>query len=617
MKPFPSCASALAGLLLAVSTQAQSILPSERLPLDSLSEISAGANWQIAGGLAGDPRRDPMLTATPGTGILVNRPSKEAKVNLLTTWTHGDVELELEFLLSKGSNSGVYLQGRYEVQLFDSWGVKQPTPADCGGIYHRWDGSRGKGNEEFGGAAPRANAARAPGLWQHLRVEFEAPRFDATGKKTRHARFKKVVLNGFVIHENVEVTGATRSARFDDEQPLGPLMIQGDHGSVAVRALTYKRFDAQSSVRAEGVRYQLYPGTYRAVDEYDQKPAASEGELTTFSETAVEKTGRFALIYTGSLVVPRDGDYAFSVETNGNVRLLIDDRVALTPLERGSEPGRLTLKAGSHRFRLDQLHVSGARPTLDLLVEGPGIAARSVMANAPRTATTKPPAALLLEPADGRVRMQRGFVPFEPKKRLYATNVGTPQGIHFAYDFEAGAILRVWRGGWLETTEMWEGRGESQLAKPTGPALTLDAKPTVTLIEHPKTSGWPDQPDVLSSSRGYALEANGLPVFRSTLAGLEITDRIAPSADGRGLDRTLSFAGTPASWESFVLLAEADVITAAPDGGWVIGDRRYYIDLRKDSPHRAVLQQRHGRAQLVVRLNRFTLAQPLAYSLVW
>ena len=52
-----------------------------------------------------------------------------------------------------------------------------------------------------------------------------------------NAKFVKVVHNGVVIHENVEVTGPTRAAAFEDEKPTGPLMLQGDHGPVAYRNL--------------------------------------------------------------------------------------------------------------------------------------------------------------------------------------------------------------------------------------------------------------------------------------------------------------------------------------------------------------------------------------------
>jgi hypothetical protein len=58
-----------------------------------------------------------------------------------------------------------------------------------------------------------------------------------SGKKTANAMFVKVVHNGVLIHENVEVTGPTRASLFGDEKPIGPLMLQGDHGPVAYRNL--------------------------------------------------------------------------------------------------------------------------------------------------------------------------------------------------------------------------------------------------------------------------------------------------------------------------------------------------------------------------------------------
>ncbi len=163
-----------------------------------------GKNWQTASALTGDPRRDKVLTTTPGNGLIVNLPDKTNRAHLLSAWEHGDLEVDLEFLLPPGANSGVYLMGRYEVQLLDSWRIQQPKPGDGGGIYHRWEAARGKGQEEVGGVAPRTNACRAPGLWQRLQIVFQAPRFDAAGKKTASARFIKVVLNGTVIHENVD-----------------------------------------------------------------------------------------------------------------------------------------------------------------------------------------------------------------------------------------------------------------------------------------------------------------------------------------------------------------------------------------------------------------------------
>lgn len=169
------CALA-ASFMLAIGAVAQSeILPTD-LPLDSLVNFRAPtANWQQARALGGDPRIEKSLTTLSGTGILVNNPTPAARGHLFTAWEHGDLELDLDFLMTAGSNSGVYLMGRYEVQLFDSWGVKVPTAADCGSIYERWDGARGKGREGYEGVAPAPTPVVPPGFGSISILNFKHP----------------------------------------------------------------------------------------------------------------------------------------------------------------------------------------------------------------------------------------------------------------------------------------------------------------------------------------------------------------------------------------------------------------------------------------------------------
>lgn len=166
----------------------------------------------------------------PGGGILVNGP-KGRTANIYTTAKFGDCELYVEFLVPQGSNSGVYLHGLYEIQVFDSYGIANPKTGDCGAIYHRWiDG------KPVGGSPPRVNASKPPGEWQSFHAWFVAPRFQ-DGKKIANARFTKVLHNGVVVQENVEVDGGTRSHMHIPEAPVNPVMLQGDHGPVAYRNL--------------------------------------------------------------------------------------------------------------------------------------------------------------------------------------------------------------------------------------------------------------------------------------------------------------------------------------------------------------------------------------------
>lgn len=187
--------------------------------------------WAIVGGVSVPGDHPEQLQPDKGTGVLLNNP-KGPTVDLLTRKQFGDIELHLEFLIPRHSNSGVYFMGRYELQIYDSFGVeKDRYPGiECGGIYPRWVNEHNEG-----GHSPKVNASLPPGQWQSFDVTFRAPRFDAKGTKTANAVFVKVVHNGKVIHENVEVTGPTRAASFNDEKATGPIMLQGDHGPVAFR----------------------------------------------------------------------------------------------------------------------------------------------------------------------------------------------------------------------------------------------------------------------------------------------------------------------------------------------------------------------------------------------
>jgi hypothetical protein len=148
----------------------------------------------------------------------------------ITDEKFGDLELYLEFRIPAKSNSGVYVHGLYEVQIFDSYGAEKLGVHDCGAIYERWIDGKG-----VGGTPPLVNVCRPPGEWESFHIWFRAPRFDASGKKTEDARFVKVEHNGVVIHRDVPAPGPTRASLTIPEAPSNPLMIQGDHGPVTLR----------------------------------------------------------------------------------------------------------------------------------------------------------------------------------------------------------------------------------------------------------------------------------------------------------------------------------------------------------------------------------------------
>ena len=143
--------------------------------------------------------------------------------SIITNRKFTDVKLHLEFRTpfmpeARGQgrgNSGVYLQGRYEVQILDSYGL-EGRDNECGGIYKV--------------AAPRVNMCAPPMQWQTYDITFRAPRFDSSGKKVKNA-YLTVLHNGVTIHENVEVSPKPTTAAPDSNvtEP-GGIYLQ-DHGN--------------------------------------------------------------------------------------------------------------------------------------------------------------------------------------------------------------------------------------------------------------------------------------------------------------------------------------------------------------------------------------------------
>ena len=142
--------------------------------------------------------------------------------SIITKRKFGDCRLHVEFRTpfmpdARGQgrgNSGVYLQGRHEVQVLDSYGLKG-MDNECGGIYRV--------------AKPKVNMCAPPTQWQTYDITFRAARFDADGKKTEDARLT-VVHNGVEIHHDVPVPGPTTAAPSRDEKGRGGIYLQ-DHGN--------------------------------------------------------------------------------------------------------------------------------------------------------------------------------------------------------------------------------------------------------------------------------------------------------------------------------------------------------------------------------------------------
>lgn len=202
-------------------------------PLDSFRAVE---RWHGVEAVEAIPGKSELKASGEGR-ILVNGTTKDTTIPyLITKDEYGDVRIEMEFMIPKESNSGIYVTGRYEVQIFDSHGRARVGSGDMGGIYQRWDPSRGKPQEGFEGTRPMSNATKPAGEWQKIDIIFRAPRFNEAGNQRSDALFEKVWLNGVLIHENATTTGPTRSAPMEGNAARGPIAIQGDHGPIAIRS---------------------------------------------------------------------------------------------------------------------------------------------------------------------------------------------------------------------------------------------------------------------------------------------------------------------------------------------------------------------------------------------
>ena len=152
--------------------------------------------WQPVG------RRDSKWTVAGG--ILKNA---DRGANLVTNQKFEDFKLHLEFRVPKGENSGVYLRGRYELQIDDAAGL-DPSSHHLGGLY--------------GFIAPSESMAKAAGEWQSMDVQLVG-------------RMLTLTLNGTMVICNREIPGITGGALDSAEAEPGPLLLQGDHGPVEFR----------------------------------------------------------------------------------------------------------------------------------------------------------------------------------------------------------------------------------------------------------------------------------------------------------------------------------------------------------------------------------------------
>ncbi len=556
-------------MLFAAFSQAQRIKPRlKEISLNNLESFQAPTtNWKLIGDVEAG-YNDTALNTAKGLGILHNDFSRAIQNkpvhNLVTKMEHGDLMLEFDFMMAKGSNSGIYFQSRYEVQLFDSWGVKTPKYSDLGGLYQTI-------KKGMSGKAPMKNAALAPGLWQHMEISFQAPRFDEKGNKTADAKFIYVKLNGITLHENINVDAPTISASFADEKPYGPLMIQGDHGTFAIKNMKYAAQD-DLKVNLRDISYQYFEKSATNLEQAKFTKPTSQGNANAIDSRLAPARDKFLLVFEGKMNIPVADSYTFTTLFSGKGSLEIDGKTVLEAkdLHLNANPvyGTADLKAGDHAFKLwISKEIDWARPGLSLYIEKAN--SKSVALHAPASMPDRVPAPLIAVKAESGPEMIRSFMNHNNKKLTHVVSVGDPAQVHYAYDLMQGGILQAWKGDFLNTTDMWHERGEPQTASPLGAPIVLAGNCPI----YEKTIAKDSIADY--QYKGYTLKS-GLPTFAYTYKALSIKDKIQP--EGKGLKRSITVSGEGKE-KTMIRIAQASSIMPLGKGLYSIGKQAYFVQL--------------------------------------
>ncbi|ULQ51174.1 3-keto-disaccharide hydrolase [Flavihumibacter fluvii] len=564
-------------LLASATAQAQLTLP-----LTDLSFFKApAANWQLAGDVWADLNQSNLLTVKNGTGILVNLVSKTKHgEDLFTSIEHGDMDLELDYLMAKGSNSGIYLQGRYEVQLLDSWGIAIPKAVDNGAIYDR--------------NAPRQNVSRAPGLWQHLKISFQAPRFDANGRKTDNAKMLRIELNGVLIHEGISLAGPTGGAMGDNEVANGPLRIQGDHGTVAFKNISITKYD-KARPGLSNLHYTVYEGKFNEEPDFSELIPKFEGSAEMISSNMVQLKNEFLVRYTGKLQVNEAGEYAFNLSTPGGKGFLkINDKTVI-PMDQSDGEGKITLPAGSMPFELAYAKFEDwAQPALGLSVAGPGIREYSASdANTPGGDVVDP---ILVNATNNT--LLHSFMDIPGQRIVHAVSVGSPTKLHYTYDMEKGNLVQVWRGGFLDATPMWHERGDGS-SRPAGSVVLFGTSSFFLQKLSSQQQAWStDSAGTGYRPKGYQLDKEDRPAFRYQLYGSNVVDAMVALENGQGIKREITVKGPAQNLHA--LLARGKNIELLPGGLYIIDDKAYYIQVNDNGGAQPILRTSGGQQELLL-----------------
>ncbi|MGJ8657444.1 MAG: PA14 domain-containing protein [Akkermansiaceae bacterium] len=297
----------------------------------------------------------------------------------------------------------------------------------------------------------------------------------------------------------------------------------------------------------ENLLMHSYKGTWKLIPDFSELEAgATEEEHDGFlSLEKINQKHFFGLVWEGELRIEKSGQYEFEIDGDDAVRLVIDGKklaevTGLGPMNGSrKKKGVVALEAGLHDFRFEYLQ---NRSNKGILARFKDVKSKKWMWLTKKVAQKRKAQKIPvidLTPKDGRVRVYNNFIVGSSARGLA---VGFPVGNHYSYSPDRGTVDQLWRGKFISGGRHWTQRGKGFEA-PLGKL--------VSGVSDNKASWKLDGKDAEISYLGYKLDADGNPMFRYTVNGVEVQDEM--TASEAGFTRSVSFLGKPSESTQLVL----------------------------------------------------------------
>jgi mono/diheme cytochrome c family protein len=368
---------------------------------------------------------------------------------------------------------------------------------------------------------------------------------------------------------------------------------------IASRTSSWKRGDVESMILEasaprylSNVRYTLHEGDWEKMPDFSAlEPTVSatlEGTMISL-DPAKDQSGNFAIEFEADFTNQEEGDYQFTLTSNGGAALVIDGETIVASHgvnQRRTESRKERLDAGHHTFRV--LYFStGPNRALTLSVRGPGKLGTQWLSTEKGEGSRHPSNhAIRLTPRNpGEAIVHRSFVP-DAKPR--AIGVGYPGAVNLVWDADVLNLAYVYRGEFMDVAPLWNGRGSS--SKPLGKDREMIAhglpfqmiedlsepwEPfSEAKVKYKRDTANPQEEITINVKhpdyqfRGYRLDQNQFPTFRYDYRGLVVTDSFEPEEiEGvTSLVRTLKIDGVADPQTYFRI---ADLGSHEVTGDWV------------------------------------------------